>query len=75
MSNPVITLILARHWARHEGECESAAICKTAKRLLGEVKGDAYAFFKALSQHSTPAYKRVEAMNKLEIGMRLEGKL
>lgn len=69
------TLLLSRHLAAVEGRSESDAIKHTATRLAGEASGEFLAMLVLLMSANTSAYDRVEAVKKLEIGLRVSGVL
>lgn len=75
MKDVMLNLILARYMARVYGENESAAIRRAAKNLIKGTTGLNKSFLNALALSTTPEFKRVEAVKKLEIGLRLEGLL
>ena len=69
----IITLLLAWRMAKHYGENESKAIYLCAGKIWRSIEDDHVRDLVCrLALRKTPDYKRIEVVQRLEIGLRLQ---
>ena len=76
MISSMLDLCLARHMARIYGDNEAKALARCARARRKETTDPQFRkLLKAYADPFFPAYKKVEAAKRLEVGMRVEGLL